>query len=86
LTAELKKMLSKEKAIRSAPDRALAEEKEKVAQQVAEQSLLNSNEAKALLAKELDSTRASLTATTAKLSSKLSSKSSTLNHAVIQEQ
>jgi hypothetical protein len=84
LTAELKKMLSKEKAIRSAPDRALAEEK--AAQQDAEQSLLNSNEAKALLAKELDSTRASLTATTAKLSSKLFSKSSTLNHAVIQEQ
>jgi hypothetical protein len=55
---------------------------EKATRHTAEQSLLNSNEAKALLAKALDSTRASLTATT----DKLSSKSSALDHVVIQKQ
>jgi hypothetical protein len=72
--------LSKEEVVRSVADRALAEEK--AAWQATEQSLLNSNEAKALLARERDSTRASLTATT----DKLSSKSSALDHAVIREQ
>jgi hypothetical protein len=43
---------------------------------------MSSNEANILLTKEIDSNRASLTATT----EKLSSKSSTLDHAVIQEQ
>jgi hypothetical protein len=80
LTAELKKVMSKEKVARPATDRTLA--KEKAARQATEQSLLNSNEAKALLAKELDSTQASLTATT----DKLSSKSFALDHAVIREQ
>jgi hypothetical protein len=55
---------------------------EKAARQAVKQSLLNSNETKALLSRELDSTRASLTATT----DKLSSKSSTLDHAMIREQ
>jgi hypothetical protein len=43
---------------------------------------MSSNEANILLTKEIDSNRASLTATT----EKLSSKSSTLDHVVIQEQ
>jgi hypothetical protein len=55
---------------------------EKATWQAAEQSLMSSNEANILLTKEIDSNRASLTATT----EKLSSKSSTLDHAVIQEQ
>jgi chromosome segregation ATPase len=80
LIAELKKALSKEKAARSAADQALAEEK--ATRQTVEQSFLSSNEANTLLARELDSTRASLNATT----EKLSSKSSTLDYAVIQEQ
>jgi chromosome segregation ATPase len=80
LIIELKKALFKEKVARSAADRALAEEK--AALQAAKQSLLNSNEAKVLLARELYSTWASLTTTT----DKLSSKSSALDHAVIQEQ
>jgi chromosome segregation ATPase len=80
LIAELKKALSEEKAARSAADWALVEEK--AAQQTDEQSLLSSNEVNTLLAKELDSTRTSLTATT----DKLSSKSSALDHSVIQEQ
>jgi hypothetical protein len=80
LIAELKKMLFEEKATWLAADRALAEEK--VAQQSIEQSLQSSNEANTLLAKELDSTRVSLTATT----DKLYSKSSALNHSVIQKQ
>jgi hypothetical protein len=63
-----------------AADRALAEEK--AAQQSIEQSLQSSNEANTLLAKELDSTRVSLTATT----DKMYSKSSALNHSVIQKQ
>jgi hypothetical protein len=82
-----RKVLSEEKVARSAADRArsaanwaLAEEK--TARQVVDQSLQSSNEANALLARELESTRASLTATT----DKLSSKSSALDHAVIQEQ
>jgi hypothetical protein len=80
LTAELKKVLSKEKVARSAADRALAEEK--VARQATEQSLLSSNEANTLLARELDYTQASRTTTT----DKLSSKSYALDHVVIQEQ
>jgi hypothetical protein len=80
LTIELKKSLSKEKATRSAADRALA--KENADRQAVEQSILSSNEANTLLARELDSTRASLTATT----DKLSSKSFALDHTVIREQ
>jgi hypothetical protein len=55
---------------------------EKAARQAINQSLLSSNEANALLAQELESIQASLTAT----SNKLSSKSSALDHAMIQEQ
>jgi chromosome segregation ATPase len=90
LTTELsaaKKVLSEEKATRSATDRArsaadraLAEEK--ATRQAADQSLLSSNETNVLLARELESTQASLTA----ISDKLSSKSSALDHAVIREQ
>jgi hypothetical protein len=80
LTAELNNALLNEKASRSAADQALAEKK--AARQATEQSLLNFNEAKALLAREQDSTGTSLTTTT----DKLSSKSSALDHAVIREQ
>jgi chromosome segregation ATPase len=83
LTTELaatRKALSEEKAAWSAADRALAEEQ--AAWQVTDQSLLSSNEANTLLARELESTRASLTATT----DKLSSKSFALDHAMIWEQ
>jgi chromosome segregation ATPase len=76
----VRKALSEEKAARSATDRALVEEK--AARQAADQSLLSSNEANALLTREVESTWASLSAT----SDKLSSKSSALDHAVIQEQ
>jgi site-specific recombinase len=55
---------------------------EKTARQTTEQSLLSSNEANTLLVRELDSTWASLTATT----EKLSSKSSALDHTMIREQ
>jgi hypothetical protein len=72
--------MSEEKATRLAVDRALA--KKKAAQQTVDQSLLCSNEANALLARELESTQASLTAT----SDKLSSKSPALDTTVIQEQ
>jgi hypothetical protein len=61
-------------------DWALAEEK--ASQQAIEQSLLSSNEANTLLTKELDSSQATLSTTT----KKLSSKSSALDHVVIQEQ
>jgi hypothetical protein len=61
-------------------DQTLAEEK--TAWQAIEQSFLSSNEATTLLTKELDSSRATLTATT----EILSSKPSTMDHAVIQEQ
>jgi hypothetical protein len=57
LTTELatsRKALFEEKATRLAADRFLA--KEKAAQQVTDQSLLSSNEANALLARELEST------------------------------
>jgi hypothetical protein len=80
LIAELKKALSNKKVARSAADRALAEEK--ATRQIAEQSLLSSNEANTLLARELDFTWVSLTTTT----DKLSSKSSALDRVVIQEQ
>jgi chromosome segregation ATPase len=83
LTTELaatRKALSEEKVVWSAADRALAEEQ--AAWQVTDQSLLSSNEANTLLARELESTRASLTATT----DKLSSKSFALDHAMIWEQ
>jgi hypothetical protein len=55
---------------------------EKATRQAADQSLLSSNETNVLLARELESTQASLTA----ISDKLSSKSSALDHAVIREQ
>jgi hypothetical protein len=74
--AAARKALSKEKAA----NRALAEEK--AARQAIDQSLLSSNEANALLARELESTQASLTATT----DKLSSNSSALDTTVIREQ
>jgi hypothetical protein len=80
LIAELKKALSKEKTTRSTANRALAEEK--AARQSVEQSILSFNEANTLLSRELDSTRAFLTATT----DKLSSKSAALDHTIIQEQ
>jgi hypothetical protein len=80
LTAQLKTMLVEEKVAQSTADQALAEEK--AARQAAEQSHLSSNEANTLLSRELDSTRASLTTTT----DKLSSKSSALDLAMIQEQ
>jgi hypothetical protein len=83
LTTELmaaRKELFETKDVRSAADWALAEEK--AAWQVADQSLPSSNEANALLAWELESTRASLIATT----DKLSTKSSALDHVVIREQ
>jgi hypothetical protein len=76
----MRKALSKEETARSGVDRALAEEK--AARQAANRSLLSSNEANALLARELEFTQASLTAT----SNKLSSKSSALDTAVIWEQ
>jgi hypothetical protein len=76
----LRKTLSEEKAARSVADWALAEEK--ADRQSTEQSLQSSNEANALLAKELDSTWASLTTTT----DKLSSKSAALDHSDIWEQ
>jgi hypothetical protein len=76
----LKKTLSEDKAARSAADQPLAEEN--ATRQSVEQSLQSSNEANTLLAKELDFTRASLTATT----DELSSKSSALDHSVIREQ
>jgi hypothetical protein len=74
--AVARKALSKEKAA----NRALAEEK--ATRQAIDQSLLSSNEANALLARELESTQASLTATT----DKLSSNSSALDTTVIREQ
>jgi hypothetical protein len=54
---------------------------EKAAQQVVEQALQSSNNAKAKLAQELESTQATLTAS----HNKLTSKSSTLDTAVILE-
>jgi hypothetical protein len=80
LTTELvtaKKALSEEKASRSAADRSLVEEK--AARQTAEQSLQTFDEAKVNLARNLKSVQTSLTATT----SKLASKSSTLDTVVI---
>jgi chromosome segregation ATPase len=74
--AAVRKALSEEKAV----NWALAEEK--AARQAINQSLLSSNEANALLARELESTQASLTATT----DKLSSNSSALDTTVIREQ
>jgi hypothetical protein len=82
LTAELaamRKALFEEKAARSTADRTLAEEK--AAQQTVEQSLQSSDKAKVLLEQELESNQASLTAT----SDKLSSKSTALDTAMIQE-
>jgi chromosome segregation ATPase len=80
LIAGLKKALSNEKVAQSVADWAFAEEK--ATRQSIEQSLLSSNEANTLLTRELDSTQASLTATT----DKLSSKSYALDHAVIRLQ
>jgi hypothetical protein len=79
LTAQLavaQKALFEEKL----PDRSLAEEK--AARQIVEQSLWTSDEAKANLEWDLESVHASLTATT----SKLATKSSTLDFAVVREQ
>jgi hypothetical protein len=81
LTAQLattQKALFEEKASRSAADRSLAEEK--ATEQTTEQSLQISDEARANLAWDLESVQASLTTTT----SKLVSKSSALDTAVIQ--
>jgi CII-binding regulator of phage lambda lysogenization HflD len=61
-------------------DRSLA--KEKIGRYAAEQALQNSNDAKDELTRKLESTKASLTAT----HDKLTSKSATLNVMVIQEQ
>jgi hypothetical protein len=72
--------LSEEKAARLAADQALVEEK--ATRQVADQSLLSFNEDNNLLAREIESTWASLTTTT----DKLFSKSFAPDHAVIQEQ
>jgi hypothetical protein len=71
---------SKEKTARSTADRSLAEEK--TARHATEQALQNSNDAKAELTRELESTKASLTAT----HDKLTIKSAALDVAVIQEQ
>jgi chromosome segregation ATPase len=80
LITRLKKTMSEEKAVWLDASRGLT--KEKAARQSVDQSLQSSNEANTLLAKELDSTQASLTTTT----DKLSSKSFALDHSVIWEQ
>jgi chromosome segregation ATPase len=72
--------LSKEKAARSAVNHSLAEKK--TVWHTVEQALQNSNDDKAELTQELESTKASLTAT----HDKLTSKSSALDVTVIQEQ
>jgi hypothetical protein len=72
--------LSKEKTAWSVVDRSLAEEK--IARHATEQALQNSNGAKAELTRELESTKASLSAT----HDMLTSKSATLDVVVIQEQ
>jgi tryptophan 2,3-dioxygenase len=72
--------LSKEKTARSAIDRSLA--KEKIARHAAKQALQISNDAKAELTQELESTKASLTAA----HDKLTNKSDAFDVAVIQEQ
>jgi hypothetical protein len=72
--------LSKEKTARSAIDRSLAEEK--IARHAAKQALQISNDAKAELTQELESTKASLTAA----HDKLTNKSDAFDVAVIQEQ
>jgi chromosome segregation ATPase len=71
--------LSEEKASRSATDWSFAEEK--APHQIAEQSLQTFVKARANLERELESVQATLIAT----ASKLASKSSTLDTAVIQE-
>jgi chromosome segregation ATPase len=72
--------LSKEKAAWSTVDHSVA--KEKIDWHAVEQALQNSNDAKAELTWELESTKAPLTAT----HDKLNSKSAALDIAVIQEQ
>jgi chromosome segregation ATPase len=82
LTVELatsKKVLSEEKASWSATDRSLAEEK--AAHQTTEQPLQTLNEARANLEQDLESVQASFTTTASKLASKLSA----LDVAVVQE-
>jgi hypothetical protein len=59
VTANMKKMLSKERVARATADRPLA--KEKTACQATEQSLLKSNEANTLLTQKVESSQASLT-------------------------
>jgi hypothetical protein len=66
----MKKVLSEEKASWSVADWSLA--KEKAAHQTVKQSLQTSDEARANLARDLESVQASHTATTIKLASKLS--------------
>jgi hypothetical protein len=78
--AAVQEVLSKEKTTRLYADRSLAEEK--TAWRAAEQALQNSNDAKAELTQELESTKAYLTAT----HDKLTSKSVALDVAVIREQ
>jgi chromosome segregation ATPase len=72
--------LSKEKAARSAADGSLAEDK--TARHAAKQALQSYNDAKDELARELESTQASLTAT----HDKLTSESYALDTVVILEQ
>jgi hypothetical protein len=76
--ATAQEVLSKEKIARSAADRSLA--KEKTIHHATEQALQNSNDAKAELTQERQSTKSSLTATHDKLTSKLGA----LDVAVIQ--
>jgi DNA repair exonuclease SbcCD ATPase subunit len=72
--------LSKEKTTRSTADRSLVEEK--TTQYATEKALQSSNDFKAELTQELESTKASLTATY----DKLTSKSAALDVTVIREQ
>jgi hypothetical protein len=76
----MQEALAKQKTARSTANRSLA--KEKIVHHAVEQALQNSNDAKAKLTQELESTKASLTAT----HDKLTSKSAALDVAVIQEQ
>jgi peptidyl-tRNA hydrolase len=78
--AAAKEALTQEKIARSAADRFVS--KGKAARQVADQALQASNDAKAKLAQELETTYTSLTATR----DKLAIKSTALDNAVIQKE
>jgi hypothetical protein len=78
--AVAQEVVSKEKIAWLTIDRTLAEEK--TTRHAAEQALQNSNDAKAELTWEMESTKASLTAT----HDKLTSKSAALNVTMIWEQ